>query len=532
MKIYISILILSITIFSCKSPDVVTPTTSTPTTPTPTVTPPVIKSVTTNTVDIKLNSVVLNGEVSDEGGSPVTDRGFYWSETNTIPTDKDNKVQVGSGKGTYSYTLEGLKINTKYYYKSYSTNSKGTSTSDVQTVKTKTLDFKVVSDYTYRSNSIRCCNYLYTFQKSLDGNYLSIEGDYDFDMNLLKVSKTGNVISNFDFDIEKGPKTFLETNNGVLVGGRNKKTGKSFLSFIQNLKITWEKIYSSGEINSIISIPEGGYLLVGNGSSPSGNSSDILIIRIDENGNQIWEKKFGGDLRDNGIKIVKQGNGFIVCGDTKSDNSGNKTTTNKGYTDIWVLKIDINGNKIWEKNLGGEFDDYFKSVLIGDDESIYVLSESGSGVSGDKTEKNNGGVDYWILKLNPNGEKIWDRSLGGSEFDFPKGITKISTDEFLIFGDSYSPISGNKTENRYNSKDYSDYWFVNLDTKGKIIWDKTIGGKYDDNIVNVIFDSSSLEFTCGGVSDSNISFDKTSGTVDKKTNKDFWITNFKYQIKD
>jgi hypothetical protein len=535
MKICISTLFLIITIFSCKSPDVVTPTTPTNTTPpTTTVTPPIIKPVTTNTVDIKLNSVVLNGEVSDEGGSPVTDRGFYWSETNTIPTDKDNKVQVGSGKGTYSYTLEGLKINTKYYYKSYSTNSKGTSTSDVQTVKTKTFEFKVVSDYTFGSTGIDYINFV---RKSLDGNNLYITGDPghgpEQNQGLIKIDNRGYTIWKIDFDKTYYPKSFIETSNGVFLSGYKNINGKIvyFLGQIVNGKIMYENNDMTMCANYINLDLDGGFLLVGVTKASNGYS-DIIINKTDEKGIQKWFKTYGGDNQDNISKIIELQDSYLICGNSYSGTSGNKTSTNKGESDFWIFKIDKTGNKIWDKDLGGSNTDILKSVFVDKDGSILIFGDSASGTSVDKSQSNRGSMDYWIVKLDSQGNKIWDKTFGGNDGETSKGILKTQNEDFILFGESYSLKSEDKTDNCY-SNGFSDIWLVCIDKNGNKLWDKIVGGKYEENVENIIYNNSTSFYELIGNSSSPISFDKkTSELANGKNLFDYWIVNLLYELKD
>jgi FlaG/FlaF family flagellin (archaellin) len=86
--------------------------------------------------DVTLKNATLNGEVTEEGFSATTDRGFVYSEKNTNPSVSDTKVQSGYGKGVYSIVLDKLPVNTKYYYKAYATNTKGTAYGEVQSFTT------------------------------------------------------------------------------------------------------------------------------------------------------------------------------------------------------------------------------------------------------------------------------------------------------------------------------------------------------------------------------------------------------------
>jgi uncharacterized protein (TIGR02145 family) len=89
--------------------------------------------------DVTYRTITLNGEVTDEGFSAATDRGFVYSLSNANPSVSDSKASSGYGKGTYSIILDKLPVNTKYYYRAFSTNSKGTSYSDAKTFNTASI---------------------------------------------------------------------------------------------------------------------------------------------------------------------------------------------------------------------------------------------------------------------------------------------------------------------------------------------------------------------------------------------------------
>jgi len=91
--------------------------------------------------DVTSKNATLNGEVTDEGFSATSDRGFVFSEKNTNPSVSDSKAQSGYGKGIYSIVLDKLPVNTKYYYKAYATNTKGTAYGEVQSFTT--ADYKL-----------------------------------------------------------------------------------------------------------------------------------------------------------------------------------------------------------------------------------------------------------------------------------------------------------------------------------------------------------------------------------------------------
>ena len=125
MRILKNFILISIALLGCKTEEPQNP-------------PTVITKVAN---DVTLKNATLNGEVTEEGFSATTDRGFVFSDKNTNPSVSDTKIQSGYGKGVYSIVLDKLPVNTKYYYKAYATNTKGTAYGEVQSFTT--ADYKL-----------------------------------------------------------------------------------------------------------------------------------------------------------------------------------------------------------------------------------------------------------------------------------------------------------------------------------------------------------------------------------------------------
>ena len=118
---------------------------------------------------------------------------------------------------------------------------------------------------------------------------------------------------------------------------------------------------------------------------------------------KIWDKTIGGN-RDDLLKSIQQTKegGYILGGDSESDQSGDKTQGYKGETDYWIVKQNASGTKVWDKTFGGAKFEYLSVVLPTKDGGYLVGGSSSSGKGGDKSEPNKGGHDYWIIKLNAN----------------------------------------------------------------------------------------------------------------------------------
>ena len=108
------------------------------------------------------------------------------------------------------------------------------------------------------------------------------------------------------------------------------------------------------------------------------------------------------------------------------------------------------------------------SIELTSDDGYIVGGFSASGISGDKTEVSYGSSDYWVLKLNNTGEIEWQNTIGGNDNDQVVSIQQTSDGGYIVSGDSRSGISGEKTEPEFSSS--SDYWILKLDAQGNIVW--------------------------------------------------------------
>jgi hypothetical protein len=157
--------------------------------------------------------------------------------------------------------------------------------------------------------------------------------------------------------------------------------------------------------------------------------------------------------------------GYLVGASSYSDISGEKTQHNRGGSDWWLIKLDKNGNKVWDKTIGGDADDNnFQSAILRTEDGGYILgSYSYSDVSGEKTEPSRGGRDYWLVKLDKNFRIEWDKTIGGSDDDYllgPRSIQEIRKNVYAAAGTSWSSVSGDKT---IPSRGEADFWQVVLD---------------------------------------------------------------------
>lgn len=302
-----------------------------------------------------------------------------------------------------------------------------------------------------------------------------------------------------------------ESNNGDVSANQG---GEDFwvVKLNQSGNIIWQKSYGGSQDEYALKIipgVDGGYVLVGRSKSSDGNVSgnqgleDIWIVKIDESGTILWEKSYGGSLTDYPSKIIKtQDQGYLVIGTTNS-NDGDVTNSNGGY-DVWVLKLDVNGNLVWQKNYGGSSAESGVSVVQLPDNS-YTIGSNSYSADGDVGD-NYGSTDYWVFRIDSFGNLIWSQNYGGTDSDEIYEMSLVSGG-LLILGRTQS----NDGDVTANNGDF-DAWIVKMDFDGNILWEKSIGGNNYDAVVNCYYDG---EIYLIGITDSNNGdFNQNYGSAD------------------
>ncbi len=287
---------------------------------------------------------------------------------------------------------------------------------------------------------------------------------------------------------------YSDSNNGDVTGNHG-SDDYWIVKLDTSSNLLWQKSLGGNSIdqaNSIKQTIDGGFIVAGfsysNDGDVSGNhgADDFWIVKLDIEGNMMWQKSLGGS-GDDGANCIQQtfDGGFIAAGWSTS-NDGD-VSGNHGLWDYWLVKLDSSGNLEWQKSFGGSENDMAYSVQQATDGGFIIsgYSESSDGdVSG-----NHGSRDYWIVKTDASGNLLWQTFLGGSDYDEAHSVQQTKEGGFLIAGFTYSTngdVSGN--HGAY------DFWVVKLDTAGNLEWQKTLGGSANDQsfFINKTFDGGSV----------------------------------------
>lgn len=263
------------------------------------------------------------------------------------------------------------------------------------------------------------------------------------------------------------------------------------VSFSQDMEIKWQQCFGGSEEDHVYDILKVGntYLLAGSTGSDDGDISfshglfDAWLVKIDSSGNLIWEKTFGGSAGDAFGKILTtENNNYFLIGASTSSDGDISNDPYPGSNDIWVVKIDSIGSILWDKIIGGGMIDHVESASITNDGGVAIFGWTGS-QNGD-ISVNYGMYDMWLVKLNSDGEIVWDKSFGTDDFDYGIDIIQTSDGGFLIGGASTIGNVGNLTCDPYNIN--AECILLKLDSLGNIEWQNCYGGSDHDGIDAVL----------------------------------------------
>ncbi len=204
----------------------------------------------------------------------------------------------------------------------------------------------------------------------------------------------------------------------------------------------------------IVAAEDGNYLaggIIQNGLDPINEIPiyDYWIIKLSPKGELIWSKSYGGSKDDWLTRILPIGNNeFILVGNAPSSDG---QISNSENGDIWLVKIDADGNIIWDKSFGNDYNSFIEAATILSDGNILLaanLFEPGQS------------WDINLIKIDPNGEQLWANELGGDNLELTEDVIEAANGDILLTGDSASE----------NSELPKGSFIIRYDSEGNVIW--------------------------------------------------------------
>jgi len=259
-----------------------------------------------------------------------------------------------------------------------------------------------------------------------------------------------------------------------------------------------------------------GYIIVGGKKSFwIIGSYDLWIIKTDAKGNVLWDRTFGGSGEDLGFSVQQTNDdGYIIAGYTsftngkkawiiKIDSQGNKQldmatgradseaasigltkdggyiitgytpSSGSGKEDVWLIKTNSKLHWDWLKTFGGPNRDLGLSVQETEDGGYIIagLTESFGAGKGDD----------WLIKTDPKGDREWDRTFGGSNFDSGASVQQTRDGGYIVTGYNTTTIDNVGSYSRlFNSDNIGRVWLIKTDSEGIELWNETFGGTRND----------------------------------------------------
>jgi len=293
----------------------------------------------------------------------------------------------------------------------------------------------------------------------------------------------------------------------------------------QETDVIWQKdIKSSTQdfLSQVTTTIDQQYLITGSSiqSDPStgsglagqkqNNGYDFHLVKLNQQGEEVWEKYFSGQNHDYlSATVTTQDGGFLISGTTYSGKGLDKRDNSKGGSDIWLIRINEFGDELWQKTLGSSSDEEARAVIQTTDLGFFVSGNVQNAAKG------HGSKDIFITKLDKDGKESSQLILGGKGLDEVEKMIPTHDGGALLGAYSRSNASGTKKTENYGE---GDFWVIKLDKNSKVEWEKNFGGKSDDHIRTLAVTSSG--YLIGGESRSERSGNKTVGIQE---GTDLWL---------
>ena len=222
----------------------------------------------------------------------------------------------------------------------------------------------------------------------------------------------------------------------------------------------WDKTYEGAGYDvaySLVATSDGGYALAGTTLNYVG-VGDFWLVKTDANGNEQWNKTYGGTYTDEAYSLVETSDGGYAL-------TGYTTSFGAGSEDFWLVKTDMAGNMEWNKTYGG----------TGYDESHSLIQTADGGYAIAGSTQSYGGGDFWFVKADANGNEQWNKTYGGTMAEAAFSIIQTIDGGYALTGVTFSYGAGSK-----------DAWLVRTDANGNAQWNKTYGGTDFDGAYSLV----------------------------------------------
>jgi len=217
----------------------------------------------------------------------------------------------------------------------------------------------------------------------------------------------------------------------------------------------WSCIISGIDNGQILETAEGDFILSGSSSRDIENLSDFFIMKIDAHGDEVWSHAYGGELDDFGSTLCQANDGGYLLG-------GYTLSYGAGDFDFLIIKVNADGDSLWSRTFGGLRSDICVSVL--------QTSDGGFALSGMTYSFGRGSEqNYWLVKTDVEGDSLWSKAYGGEGSEHCLSSSQTPDYGFVLAGYTDSFGAGG-----------NDFWLLRVNADGDSLWSGTFGGGIDE----------------------------------------------------
>ncbi len=230
--------------------------------------------------------------------------------------------------------------------------------------------------------------------------------------------------------------------------------------------------------------------------------ADVFLIKLEPSGKILWIKQFGSSESEYGLSVASdhEGNAYVV-GDTYGKLTG---TRNYGEADVFIMKFDASGDRLWGTQFGTTAAEHAKMVSLDSTGNIYITGDTSGSL---EPKASLGGYDVFLAKYNPYGDKIWIKQTGTIANDFSGGVAVDSANNIYVSGETKGQVKGNTKQG------LGDITLARFDLNGQKIWSRQIGSRASDSSLGVAIDGTGAICIAGDTTGS-LGQSKNSGLAD------------------
>jgi PKD repeat protein len=197
-------------------------------------------------------------------------------------------------------------------------------------------------------------------------------------------------------------------------------------------RVLWSRTFGGASADGgrwVCETTDGSILIVGYTYSFGAGDVDLYAVKADGSGNELWSQSFGGAGRDYGYGGCETDDGgYLLVGYTTSYGSGGK--------DIYLVKTDSDGNELWSRTLGGPSSDVGRAVIAAGDGSYVICGHTESAGAGEH--------DIYLVKVDSQGQELWDATYGGTESEWGMSLCETDDGGYVVTGPTGSSATGNR----------------------------------------------------------------------------------------